>query len=77
MFFVKYENNKCRRISCDIAQGSILGPLLFLMDINNLFSSSSKLTLIMFTDDTNLFISNSKIENLFETIIEDLIKVAT
>ena len=31
----------------------------------------------MFTDDTNLFISNSKIENLFETIIEDLIKVAT
>ena len=31
----------------------------------------------MFVDDTNLFISNSKIENLFETIIEELIKVAT
>ena len=77
MFFVRYENNKCRKISCDIAQGSILGPLLFLMDINNLFRSSNKLTLIMFVDDTNLFISNSKIENLFETIIEELIKVAT
>ena len=31
----------------------------------------------MFADDTNLFISNPNIENLFETMIEELRKVAT
>ena len=30
----------------------------------------------MFADDTNLFISNSNIENLFETMNEELRKVA-
>ena len=72
----KYENSICRKFICGAPQGSLLGLLLFLIYINELFWGSSKLTLIMFTDDTNLFISDSNIENLFETMNEELRKVA-
>ena len=42
----------------------------------DLFRSSSKLTPIMFADDTSLFISDSNIDNIFETVNEKLRKVA-
>ena len=51
--------------------------LLFVIYIIDLFRSSSKLTPIMFADDTDLFIFDSNIENAFKTMNEELRKVAT
>ena len=46
-----------KNIKCGVTQDSILGPLLFLLYVNDIPNSSNVLVLIMFADDTNLFLS--------------------
>ena len=50
--------NYIRYITFGAHQGSILGRLFFLLYINDLFTHSNIIMLIMFADDTNLFCSN-------------------
>ena len=55
---VKFNGNNSthRNITCGVPQGSILGPLLFFLYINDLSAVSDITFPIMFADDTNLFI---------------------
>ena len=57
---------------CGEPQGSILGPLLFLLYINDLPQASKLLDPIMFADDTNLFYSGKDIHSLFNTVNNEL-----
>ena len=59
-------------ITCGVPQGSILGPLLFLIYVNDLPNSSNILVPIMFADDTNLFYSHKNIKTLFSTVNQEL-----
>ena len=46
----------CKKaVTCGVPQGSVLGPTLFLIYINDLPASSEYFTFKIFADDTNLF----------------------
>lgn len=62
-------------ITHGIPQGSTLGPLLFLLYINDITNSSEKLSFRLFADDTNIFFSSSDPKELERTINAELIKV--
>ena len=56
--------------------GSILGPLLFLIYINDLSNSSDHLEYLLFADNTHVFLSGNNITELFSTMNTELEKLA-
>jgi hypothetical protein len=76
--FVEIDNIKSQKLSikCGVPQGSILGPLLYLIYVNDI-GRSGKANILSFADDTTLYLSgtdlnklygdaNKQINNLFE-----------
>ena len=70
------ENSKLLKVQHGVPQGSILGPLLFLLYINDICESSTKLSFFLFADDTTLFFSDPDIKVVKETLNQELLKVS-
>lgn len=59
-------------LSCGVPQGSILGPLLFLLYVNDIVNSSNIMKFWLFADDTNLFYYSKHINELIHTVNTEL-----
>ena len=71
------ENSKTdlKYVICGVPQGSILGPPLFLVYVNDLQNASRYFDPIMFADDTNLFFNHKGIKYLFTVVTNELVNI--
>uniref|UniRef100_A0A3B3IP09 Reverse transcriptase domain-containing protein n=1 Tax=Oryzias latipes TaxID=8090 RepID=A0A3B3IP09_ORYLA len=62
-------------IICGLPQGSIVGPKLFILYINDICDISKLLQFVLFADDTNFFCSGDNLKTLAKSIEMEMIKL--
>ena len=59
-----------------VPQGSVLGPLLFLLYVNDIANSSKHLSFYLFADDTSIIYANKNLHNLEQIVNSELSNVS-
>ena len=56
------------RVECGVPQGSVLGPLFFILYVNDMVNASGEMDLVLFADDTNIFVEGRNHLELFKRV---------
>ena len=76
--FVRYQScdSEYKTIKCGVPQGSILGPLLFILYVNDIITTTSLFDIILFADDTTLLYSHPDISSKINLINKELSEIS-